>query len=815
MGRRDLKPRLGAGLMAVAQGIQTGVAGVGIGAKLGSVLAAPSAFLESERERWFNWVPVCFGIGIALYFWLPTEPTVAVACAPVAAAVVLSLLWRQGTIGVVAAGALLCASSGFLIAKLRTEAVRAPIVATQMRGVEVRGFVELVEPKPTKGQRLTIRVTRLGDLSPEQLPRRVRVRTLGTLAGLKPGDPVQLSATIGPPAGPAVPGGFDFGRQAWFLGIGGNGYAMAAAVIDETAGNPPWQMWGTAVIERVRQRIGRAVVAGLAGETGGIANALITGERGGITQATDTAYRDSGLYHILSISGLHMVVMAGAFFFVVRLAFAAIPGIALNYPIKKWAATAAALGALGYLLISGGSFATVRSYVQISILFLAILLERPALALRNVAIAAMALLIVWPESLFDAGFQMSFAAVVALISGYEGIRQREARLGRADVERGRIMTLLVFLCGIMLSTLIATLSVAPFAAYQFHTSQQYGAIANLVALPICDLFVMPAALATLIVMPLGFEGVPLWFAGLGIDAMTWIAYAVAKLPGAVIAVVAIPVSSFVLMVAGGLWLLLWQTRGRLLGLPLIALGLAMAPMLERPDVLISRDGALVAARVDGAKLSALPAPRNLYDLARWLEADGDVRLPRDVARGERFRCDAAGCTGLVGGRVVAVNRHASALADDCARAHILILDRPRPKGCTGPAVVIDWPAIRRGGAHAVYLARAGSGFRSGGEMQAARAALLAPRVENVTQLRGDRPWSMVRAVSLAPRRRGASNSPAYSEAAITDRLRSFAVPAALVTRALWPADEGEEDDPPPLDTVVSDNRTEDFGDDSQ
>ena len=739
-----------------------------------------ASWLEAERESWSLWVPVALGLGIALYFWLPAEPGIAACLLPLGAAVILKLLWRKSTLAFVAASLIVWFSAGLALAKLRTEWVRAPILDKQLTGVAVRGFVELVEPKPTKGQRLTVRVTSLGALTPDQTPRRVRIRTMAALAGLKPGDAIQLKATLGPPAEPSQPGSFDFGRQAWYLGIGGVGYSMKAAQIDADPGPLPWQMWLTAAIEKTRLAIGRAVIAGLKGETGGIANALITGERGGISAATDGAYRDSGLYHILSISGLHMVVMAGAFFFAVRFVFAAIPSIALRYPIKKWAAVAAALGALGYLLISGGSFATVRSYVQISILFFAMLMERPALALRNVALAALGLLVVWPESLFDAGFQMSFAAVVALISTFEGIRAREQRLGRADIERGPIMGAIFFIGGILLSTLIATLAVAPIAAYQFHTSQQYGALANLVALPICDLIVMPAALATLLVMPFGLEALPLWVAGLGIDAMTWIAFAVARLPGAVIAVVAIPLSAFLCMLAGGLWLLLWRTRWRLLGLPVIALGLALTPTLERPDILIGRDGKLVAARASGSSLSALPAPRALYELARWLEADGDARPAKTVALAQGFRCDAASCTAILKGQRLAVTHHASALPDDCVRASILVLDRPRPKGCTRPFIVIDPNAIRQSGAHAVVISSRG---------------LL--RVETVAGVRGDRPWS----------RPALASSAALPLRTRVPNLTQFAIQAALAMGRELPRPQDEDDDPTqmPGDRVLPEN----------
>ena len=223
-------------------------------------------------------------------------------------------------------------------------------------------------------------------------------------SALKPGDAVRVKATLSPPPGPALPGDYDFARAAWFQGLGGRRLCQGGRRgSSRMRRQPPLALRVSAAIARVRQAIGRRVVAALPGETGAIANALITGERGGITETTNQAFRDSGLFHILSISGLHMVIMAGAVFLSIRLLLAAIPSIALRYPIKKWAAAGAMLGALGYLLISGAAFATVRSYIMISIMFLAVLLDRPALALRNVALAALLILLLWPESLFDAG----------------------------------------------------------------------------------------------------------------------------------------------------------------------------------------------------------------------------------------------------------------------------------------------------------------------------------------------------------------------------------------------------------------------------
>ncbi len=364
----------------------------------------PSALLEAleaEQDRWFLWVPVFFGFGISFYFQLTTEPPLLLALMPLPMALLMSRLWRTSSLAVMITAALVAMSLGFALAKLRNETVRAPVLERQFGLVEVAGFVELVEPRPGRGQRVTLRLVSFAGLSKERMPYRIRVRTMVAVSGLKPGDPLKLRATLAPPGIPALPGDYDFARAAWFAKLGGIGYALSRPQPATNLGEPPLDLRFWASIERVRLAIGQRITAALPGERGAIANSLITGQRGAITQATNDAYRDSGLFHILSISGLHMVVMAGAIFWLVRLLLAAIPVIALNYPIKKIAAVAATVAALGYLLISGSSPATVRSWITISMLFLAVVMDRPAIALRNVALSALMILIVFPENLFD------------------------------------------------------------------------------------------------------------------------------------------------------------------------------------------------------------------------------------------------------------------------------------------------------------------------------------------------------------------------------------------------------------------------------
>lgn len=688
-------------------------------------LGYATGLIEAERQSFFLWAPVCLGTGIAAYFALAVEPAIIVAMAPLALALILRLAVPSGSLAATLTFALVLAGTGFAIAKLRVETVRAPVLLKPMHGVEVSGTVSMVEAKLPRGQRLTITAPTIAGVEADKTPAVVRVRTMSSKSIAVPGDRICIKANLSPPAKPALPGGFDYARTAWFESVGAVGYAFAAPAIEGHADPNSYLQWYRRAIEDIRQAIAIRIRQALPGETGEIALALITGERGGITVQTNNAFKNSGLFHILSISGLHMVIAAGAVFFSVRLLLAAIPRIALTMPIKKIAAALGIVSAIAYLAISGGQFATVRSALMILIIFGAILLDRPALALRNVALAAFLILTIYPESLLDAGFQMSFAAVTALIAAHEWLSRI---LGR-DSRPHPLTSIIRFFGEIIASTLIASAAVAPFAAYNFHQSQQYAVLANMIAIPISNLIVMPAALLAMLLMPLGLEWIGLKPMGWGIEAMTWCANKVGALPGAVGHLPAIPEVAFVLMLAGGIWFLLWRTRIRLLGLALVGAGLLAAPWMPRPDILIGQKGLLVAVRDASGKLEALPGKSEKYDLERWLEYDGDGRSAPDAKTGAAFSCDAAGCVAHVKGATVAVARHPSAVTDDCLNADVLVLDVPKPEDCAVPRAVVDVFDRWRNGAYALYLA---------GNDDSPEPEI---RLETVAAHRGERPWS--------------------------------------------------------------------------
>lgn len=693
--------------------------------RLSASIAAIARALEAESDRWFLWLPVLFAGGIITYFALADEPDARMAAALVLGAIGICLSARRALLALCLGGAALAFASGFAAAKLRTELVRAPVLAQEFRYVGLAGFVEAHELRDKGRARLTLRVLSLDDLAPERRPYRVRVTMPAKDgAGVRIGEAVSLQATLQPPPEPIAPGSFDFARQAWFARLGATGYATSPVVPLEDAPPLPWDLTLWAKVDALRAAVDARIAAALPGETGAISTALITGNRGGISQEVTQAMRDSGLAHILSISGLHMAIMAGTVFWLVRALLALVPGLALRYPIKKWAA-AVALGAAGfYLALSGAAVPTVRSWIMMSIVLIAVMLDRPALTMRNVALAALAILVVAPESLFDPSFEMSFAAVIALVALYEWWSERNWR-GPRDVSpifrtlrRGWGL-----MAGAAATTIVAGTAVAPFALYHFHRMTHYGLFANLVAAPLVSLLIMPMALLSLIAMPFGLETGPLKAMGFGIELMVATGKEVAAWPGAVSILPQISGAALILIVLGGTWLCLWRTEIRALGLVIVAVGLALAPQGDRPDILIERDGGTAALRSESGNLVFPPATAASYSVDNWLLADGDERDIVAASEEGAFRCDTLGCIGKVKGKTVALIRHPGALEEDCRLADIVIAPFSIGKKCRAARVIVDRSVLKAKGAHALYI------------------EALSIRTETVAAARGNRPWA--------------------------------------------------------------------------
>ena len=662
---------------------------------------------EMETGRGFLWVPVLLGMGILVYFALPAEPSLAALGIATTSLCVLAFGVRRRVVAFRMAVALSAVLAGVALSTLRTTLVAAPVLARETTA-ELSGWVAAREASAGGGARLRIAVQAIEGLAPERTPPSVRVtvRAGGNEIGV--GDAVTMLARLRPPGGPVMPGGFDFARADFYAGIGASGFAYGRAAAADL-GPPPLGIVLSEPLADLRETIRRRIVAVLPGDTGGIAAALVMGDRRGISDETQEVMRASGLGHVLAISGLHMALVAGSVFWLLRALLALSPTLALTRPIGKWAAVGALGVATFYLTISGASIATQRAYIMLVVMLAAVLLGRRAITVRNVAIAALIVLALAPESLLSASFQMSFAATLALVAGYEAIRRaRDSRPSLSGQGSGIGRWSRNAAGGLLLTSLVAGLATTPFAIYHFQRAAPLALLANLAAMPVVGVLIMPAALLAVVLMPFGLEALALVPMGWGIDWMVAVGTLAADWSAGWGGVPAVPAAALLLVVGGFLWLCLWGERWRLAGLVPMALALAVAGASERPDALIHPEGDIAAIRGADGRLRIANARADRFAAEYWLHADADARNLDDPSVADGIACDDAGCVADLGdGPGLALGRSADALADDCARAGIVVTRQPVPAWCTRPVIVIDRAALRAGGAHALYGLREG------------------------------------------------------------------------------------------------------------
>jgi competence protein ComEC len=521
-----------------------------------------------------------------------------------------------------------------------------------------------------------------------------------------------------------LPGGYDFARDMYFRGIGASGFVLGRIRVTEPpVANGFWLGYATA-IDGMRLAIDQRIRAVIHGDLGSIASALITGKRDAITTPVNDAMFVSGLGHVLSISGYHMVIVVGIVLFAMRASMALVPALS-PYPIKKWAALVALFVAAFYLLLSGAEVATQRSFIMVAIVLVGVMLDRPALTLRTLTVAAFAVLLLAPESVVHPSFQMSFAATLALVAGYAGgVRWLSAG---ADTPRGARIALWGGRQAVMLllSSFVAGLATTLFAAYHFHRLAPFGTIANLLAMPVVSAWVMPMGIAGVLAMPFGFDGFFWWLMGLGIEWMIAVSLWVASLPGAVGRMPAFGVGPLLLGSAGLITFCLLKSPLRLTGGALLVGAIIWAARAKPPDVLVAPTGDSVAIRSASGQLAVVKTGSDTFAIQQWLAADADARPAKDTALGQGMTCDDVGCVGrLADGTIVAIARTLEAFEEDCRRAAVVISARLAPADC--PALVIDRKFWQRHGALA--LRRSGANW----EITAARPDGY------------DRPWARAR-----------------------------------------------------------------------
>lgn len=641
---------------------------------------------DAEQRRLFPWLAVAFGGGILVYF-AATDGAPSLAAPLVAAALALAPIPLLGARPAALAAVLAVAAAflGFAAAAWRVSEVAAPVLNRTTIGPLI-GTVEALDEREV-GARLLIRVESFAGLAPEARPARVRVSFRKTPTPL-PGDVVAATARLLPPPEAARPGGYDFARDAYFQGIGAVGSLVGAVTIRAPTEPLPLRLRLAATLDAARNGLTRRIAEAAGGQAGAVAAALVTGKRGLIGPATNDALRAAGIYHVVSISGLHMVLAAGVVFWLVRALLALVPHCALLWPIKKIAAGFAMVGVTAYCAFSGWDIAAERSLIMTLIMLGAILVDRPALSMRNLALAALIALAREPEGLLGPSFQMSFGAVAGLIAcarlidGRLFVRPGAGRLGRL------VGTGLSAVTGTLATTLVAQVATAPFATYHFQTIQPFGLVGNALTLPLVSLVVMPSAVIGILVYPFALDRPIWWLMGQAVGGMLAVSQWIAGFERAIVVVPAFGTAALFLLTAGLLLATLPASRLRWLAVPPILLGLVVAARPDRYDLYVDRQGAGAAVRGPDGRLAALGSPSG-FVLEQWLKADGDGRGAGGlIVRSGGGRCDRLGCTArLPDGRAVALVRDRRAFPEDCARAAVLITGLVAPPTCTSPLVI--------------------------------------------------------------------------------------------------------------------------------
>lgn len=570
------------------------------------------AWLESQRQNFILWAPVALAGGVGAYFGMPFEPPLWAGWAlAIGVSGLFLLAWRLTGIFRLAILTILFLNLGYLAAVYRSASVAAPVLTFRYYG-PIEGRVIKIDRSSSKATRITLDRVRLDRV--RGTPAKVRVSLFGFIPDILIGAHVALVGNLSPPGGPVEPAGFDFRRFAWFDQLGAVGYTRNPVVIMRPYRDSGKGLW----LAQVRRALATHIATSIGGQNGAFAAAIITGDRSRIDGDVLQTLRDSNLAHLLAISGLHMGLLTGFVFLFFRHALALVPRLALRVPVKKIGAIAALLAGFAYLFLSGGNVATQRAFIMVAVVLFAVLLDRPAFSLRAVALAALLVLLMRPESLAEAGFQMSFAATTALVGTFEALRTaRWWRWLKAHIPRWSIPTFTL-----LITSAVAGAATAPIAAFHFNQISNFGLAANLLSVPLMGLLIVPAAVIAMFFSLFGFAGWAFWLMGQGVGWILAVAGWFSELDGAVTLVRTAPPQVLTLIGLGGCLIFLLLGRARVVGV--LVLGAALVIWLEsaRPVVLVNQNAGLIGVLgPEGRVLNKETAYR--FAAGIWLENDGD------------------------------------------------------------------------------------------------------------------------------------------------------------------------------------------------
>ncbi len=678
-----------------------------------------STIWEEETTRIAIWSPVLLVGGIWTYFSLAKEPPILLGLLLTLATTYVLVFQRHKKSMLVPA----LLALGFVAAQWRTQWVATPLIGRFTPSVQLEGHVVDAERRGPSRQKLVVAVTKAEGLLPEETPLRMLLQVSAKSTLPKIGDKIRVKADVAPLPRPSMSGAFDYGRQLFFQSIGGSARTKEIPeVIAEVA--TPWSFKLRRNFHQLRNLIGGKVRAAMPGPIGAFADALITGERTAIPRAMINSLQTSGLFHILSISGLHMSLVAGGAFWVVRALLALLPSLALQYPIKKWAAAFATLIGFAYMLLADGGAATERSFIMIAVVFFAVMVDRPALSLHNLAVAAVLILLTAPEQALAASFQMSFMAVMGLAGFFawwqEVVPFQPAPANKSVARRYLHKALVLVVASLVTSIIAGSLSSIP-AAHHFGRLAPYSVVANALALPVVGIIVMPMAMLSVLLMPIGLEAIPLKAMELGLQLVMLISDWVASWPQAGAQLPRLSARTASLLALAVATICLSISKLRLFSVPLFCAAATSIWLTYRPDILIDERAGNVAIN-SGLGLVPAEGTRSTFSVGRWLDEYGDALSAKKAALRPGWICAAGQCTATLGSSQITFQKELANALRPCPKTEILIASYPLRFRCKGKLLTIDRFDVWRNGAHVIWVSND-------------KAVM-----QTVRQSQGERPW---------------------------------------------------------------------------
>ncbi len=659
----------------------------------------PAASYIADIPQTADWTVAAFALGIGVYFALPFEPSLPIVAGLAFLAALLWMVFERRQI--ISLPILLCVFAVFGLGRAawHSNAKSTPFLDEGF--YTVSGWIE-AEERSANGVRWRLRVHEIDGRNVPDGIERVRIK-INKGEG-KAGEGVRLQAILSAPPGPVVPGGYDPARAAYFSGISAYGFSTSAPVaINLESRNTAERM--ARGITTFRYGVASRIRAQAPDATSGLQVALLTGIRSYIPDQQTEALRAAGLAHVLAISGLHMGLLAGGAYGLASLFLAMIGPLARRYDMRKPAAIIGALAATGYLVLSGASVATQRAYIMALIVFLAVLLDRRAFSIRSVSIAAFITLMLHPEALISAGFQMSFAAVTALVIVYRNWQ------GPVSEQRTIGNRMLAGLATLSITSFVAGTATAAYAVMHFNRMAKFGFLGNLLAMPIFTFLVMPAALATLIAMPLGLEWAPLQLMGWSLSVLLWVADWVASWPNAMAHIKSPPNWVIGLYSLGFLWLCLGGKHLKAASLAIFAVCLGAWVLSPVPDMRVSDDGRIAIWNGEARETLYVGSSRaDRYGREQFIQRAGAASVNTESYEDTLGLCDALACRLTINGQSVSIASHPSEVPEECENSTLVVLTN-REAGPVAKrqckAVYIGEQVLKRGGAHDIYLKEEG------------------------------------------------------------------------------------------------------------